>query len=336
MTNGGDTLEVVPVRHVGRWVGGALVVLVTAMVIHTLFSRIPTGQVACHTVAGVKRCHAVVNWRFQWNIVNQYFFSRELMIGLWRTILITVVSMVIGITIGVLIAVMRVSGSRLLSSVAWVYTWFFRGTPVYVQVLFWFAIASIFPEISLGIPFAPVFFLHINMVNSFTPMEAGIVALSLNEGAYMAEIARAGLLSVDEGQTEAAHALGMSRGQTLRLVVLPQAMRVILPPTGNEVISMLKTSSLVASISVLELLGMAQSIAAQNYQPIGMLITASLWYLIVTTFLSIGQFYVERHFSKGATRNPPPTPLQRLRHDLRGILAKARPTRGVVATGAQP
>ena len=163
---------------------------------------------------------------------------------------------------------------------------------------------------------------------------AAVVGLGLNEAAYMSEIARAGILSVDEGQTEAASSLGMTRAKSMRLVILPQAMRVILPPTGNEVISMLKTTSLASEISVLELLGVVTNISAVNYQVIPLLIVASLWYLLVTTVLSIGQFYLERHFSKGALRSPPPTPLQRLRQDLRGIGAKMRPRAGVFTRGA--
>jgi polar amino acid transport system permease protein len=156
-----------------------------------------------------------------------------------------------------------------------------------------------------------------------------VIALGLNEAAYMSEIARAGLLAVDEGQIEAATSIGMTRGQSLRLVVLPQAMRVIIPPTGNEVISMLKTSSLASTVGVIELLGAVTNISAANYEVMPLLIVASLWYLIVTTVLSIGQFYLERHYAKGALRNPPPTPLQRLREDLKGVASKYRTKRGV-------
>ena len=143
----------------------------------------------------------------------------------------------------------------------------------------------------------------------------------------MSEIARAGLIAVDEGQIEAASSIGMTKSQTLRLVVLPQAMRVIIPPTGNEVISMLKTTSLVSSIGVVDLLGAAQNIYSATYQVVPMLIVASLWYLAVTTILSIGQFYLERHYAKGALRTPPPTPIQRIRSDLRGIASKFRTAR---------
>ncbi|MGH9020873.1 MAG: amino acid ABC transporter permease [Acidimicrobiales bacterium] len=316
--NGDGAAEVVPVRHVGRWFGSFAALVVVAMVIHTLLSKV-NGK-----------------WRFRWDVVGHYFASREIFDGLVKTLELTVLAMVIGIVLGVLIAVMRISRSRLLTATAWTYTWFFRGTPVLVQLFFWVYIAAVYPQLTLGLPFLPVTFLHINPNSALTFFNAAVVALGLNEAAYMSEIARAGLLSVDEGQIEAASSLGMTRRQTLRLVVIPQAMRVILPPTGNEVISMLKTSSLASTISVYELLGAAGNIYASNYLIIPLLIVASLWYIIVTTVLSIGQFYVERYFSRGALRNPPPTPIQRLRSDLRGIAAKMRTRRGVVTSAVAP
>jgi polar amino acid transport system permease protein len=325
--NGDGALEVVPVRHVGRWVGSAVALLFVAMLVHTLFSKVPTGQVACRSVAGVRRCHDVIGWRFSWGVVGRYFTNGEVISGLWRTLDLTVLAMLVGIVLGVLIAIMRISRSRLLSSTAWTYTWFFRGTPVFVQIIFWFNIAALYRHLTIGIPFTNITFIHLNVISIFTPFVSGLVALGLNEGAYMSEIARAGLLSVDEGQVEAATALGMTRVQTLRLVILPQAMRVILPPTGNEVISMLKTTSLVSSAGVIELLGAVSNISATNFEIVPLLIVASLWYLIVTTLLSIGQYYLERYFAKGALRTPPPTPIQRLRADLRGVAAKFRTRR---------
>ncbi|HLX21431.1 MAG TPA: amino acid ABC transporter permease, partial [Gaiellaceae bacterium] len=182
--------------------------------------------------------------------------------------------------------------------------WFFRGTPVLVQILFWFNLALLFPKIALGIPFGPTFYHH--SVNSLiTPYNAAILALGLNEAAYMAEIVRAGILSVDEGQSEAAAAVGMTRSQTMRRIVLPQAMRVVVPPTGNETISMLKTSSLVSVIALADLLYSAQIIYARTYQTIQLLLVASIWYLICTTVLSIGQYYVERHYARGSRQVAP-------------------------------
>ncbi|MFI5036144.1 MAG: amino acid ABC transporter permease [Acidimicrobiales bacterium] len=335
-TNGDGEVRVVPVRHVGRWVGSFCALVAVAMVIHTIFSKVPTGPRTCHTAAGVTTCHTALQWRFRWDVVGQYFTSSAIVHGLIVTLELTALAMIIGIVLGILIAIMRISKSRLLTSVAWTYTWFFRGTPVLVQLLFWFAISAVFHTLTIGLPFLPVTFVHLDATSFFTPFHAAVVAFGLNEAAYFSEIARAGLLSVDEGQIEAASSLGMTRRQTLRLVILPQAMRVILPPTGNEVISMLKTTSLASFISVTELLGAAANIYAANYLTIPLLIVASLWYMIVTTILSIGQFYVERRFSRGVLRTPPPTPIQRIRQDLRGIAAKVRTRRAPLATGARP
>jgi polar amino acid transport system permease protein len=216
--------------------------------------------------------------------------------------------MAIGIGLGVVFAVMRLSPNPLVAGASWVYIWFFRGTPVLVQIIFWYYIGGLYPHIAIGIPLGPQF-AHVDLQPLITPFVAGTLALGLNEGAYMAEIVRAGILSVDEGQTEAAQALGMRRLLATRRIVLPQAMRVIIPPTGNETISMLKTTSLVAFIALPELLYTAQIIYARTYQTIPLLITVSIWYLIVTTVLSIGQYFVERRYARG-TRSAPPTAMQ--------------------------
>jgi polar amino acid transport system permease protein len=188
---------------------------------------------------------------------------------------------------------------------------------VLVQILFWSFISALYPRISLGVPFGGPELVGGNANNVITPFVAAVLALGLNEGAYMAEIVRAGIISVDEGQTEAAHSLGMTRLQTMRRIVLPQAMRVIIPPTGNETISMLKTTSLVSVIATPELLYSSQLIYAVNFKQIPLLLVASIWYLVVTSVLSFGQYYVERRFSRGSSRELPPTPLQRLRRNLR-------------------
>jgi len=255
------------------------------------------------------------NSHWGWSVVGQYFFSRRILDGLVLTLELTAVAMAIGIVLGVVLAVMRLSPNPLVAGSSWLYIWVFRGTPVFVQLLLWANIAFLFPHISIGLPFGPQF--ASGDANSIiTPFAAAILGLGLNEGAYMAEIVRAGIISVSEGQTEAAMALGMTRLQTMRRVVLPQAMRVIVPPTGNETISMLKTSSLASVIPVTELLYASQLIYAQNYQTVPLLITASIWYLIVTSVLSFGQYYVERYFARGASRSLPPTPLQRVRTNL--------------------
>ena len=323
-TEGDDSVRVVPVRHYGRWVSSLAALVVVAMIVHTLVSKVPTGLRTCRTVAGVRSCHEPKVWRFGWTVVHRYFTTSEVLHGLRLTLELTVLSMLIGIVLGVCLAVMRRSPNRLMSSTAWTYTWFFRGTPVYVQLLFWFNISALYNVLTIGIPFTHVTFATFSVVNFFTPLRSAMIALGLNEAAYMSEIARAGLLAVDEGQIEAASSLGMTRGQSLRLVILPQAMRVIIPPTGNEVISMLKTTSLASSVGVTELLGAATNISAANFKTMQLLIMASIWYLMVTTVLSVGQFYLERHFAKGALRTPPPTPVQRLRADIRGIASKAR------------
>jgi polar amino acid transport system permease protein len=292
----------VPVRHPGRWAAGALILVAGTALVHS----------------------AATNPRFDWGLVGHYFLSSEVLSGLRVTLELTAISMAVGIVLGVLLAVTRLSPNPLLSGASWLYTWFFRGTPVLVQLLFWNFVSAVYPTISLGIPFGPEL-VHGNANTLITPFVAAVLGLGLNEGAYMSEIVRAGILSVDEGQTDAAHALGMTRLQTMRRIVLPQAMRVIIPPTGNEMISMLKTSSLVSVIAYRELLYSVQLIYAVNYRQIPLLIVASIWYLIVTTVLSVGQYYVERHYGRGAARELPETPLQRIRRLLFTVHARPEP-----------
>jgi polar amino acid transport system permease protein len=293
-----ERIKAIPVRHPGRWVAVALIA----------FFAVALGD------------SVATNSRFGWGDVGHYFFSGRILNGLVVTIELTAVSMAIGITLGVLLAVMRLSPNPLVSGASWLYIWLFRGTPVLVQILLWYNIAALYPRLSLGVPFGPTF-AHANANALITPFVAGMLALGLNEGAYMAEIVRAGIISVPEGQTQAAQSLGMTRLQTMGRIVLPQAMRVIVPPTGNETISMLKTTSLVSVIALPhpELLYAAQLIYSVNYRTIQLLIVASLWYLIVTTVLTIGQFYLERHFARGATRTLPDTPLRRLRRSLASV-----------------
>jgi polar amino acid transport system permease protein len=271
-----DEIEAVPVRHWGQWIAAGVVAVLAASVIRSV----------------------VTNSRFQWAVVGDYLFDSRVLDGLVKTIELTVLAMVIGILLGVILALMRLSRNWLLSSTSWVYIWFFRGTPLLVQILFLNFIGALYPTIDLGIPFGPSF-VHLNSNSLITPFMAGLLALGLNEGAYMSEIVRAGVISVDEGQFDAAKAVGMTQGQTMRRVVLPQAMRVIIPPTGNETISMLKNSSLVSVIAVTELLNAVQLIYAVNYKTIPLLIVASIWYLAATTVLSIGQYYLERHYGRG-------------------------------------
>jgi polar amino acid transport system permease protein len=220
-----------------------------------------------------------------------------------------------GIAIGVVLAIMRLSPNPIVTGSAWVYIWFFRGTPVLVQLLFWYNAAYIFPTFSLGVPFGPAL-VHFDLNTWLTPFLAASVGLALNEGAYMSEIVRAGLISVDEGQNEAAQSIGMTRLMALRLIVIPQAMRVIIPPTGNETISMLKTTSLASVVVVAELTFTVEQIYSANYKTIPLLMVASLQYLWVTSVLMVGQYYLERHYARGSVRQLPPTPWQRVRRGL--------------------
>jgi polar amino acid transport system permease protein len=239
--------------------------------------------------------------------------------GVQATIVLTIIAMVMGVVFGVLLAVMRLSANPIVSGASWVYIWFFRGTPVLVQLVFWYAVPAVLRSISVGIPFGPGWLVTDDPKTLITQFVAVCLGLGLNEAAYMAEIARAGILSVDEGQVEAASALGMTRLLSMRRIVLPQAMRVIVPPTGNETISMLKTSSLASVVGYQELFGRTQIIASTTFQVIPLLLVASLWYLFMTTILTIGQYYVERRFARGALRALPPTPLQKLKARLSGV-----------------
>jgi polar amino acid transport system permease protein len=298
-----DEIEAVPVRHYGRWIAAGIVLLIVASLVRS----------------------AITNDRFEWSVIGDYLFDSRVLDGLRLTLELTVLGMLIGIVLGVILALMRLSANPVLSTVSWVYIWFFRGTPLLVQILIFFNIAALYPTIGLGIPLGPSF-IHINGTNLVTPFFAGMLALGLNEGAYMSEIVRAGIISVDQGQFDAAKAVGMTQGQTMRRIVLPQSMRVIIPPTGNETISMLKNSSLVYVIAVKELLYTVTLIYSVNYKVIPLLIVASIWYLTATTVLSIGQYYLERHYGRGGPGAQQEPLLHRI---IRGIAGR----KDEVATG---
>jgi polar amino acid transport system permease protein len=236
-----EDIKAVPVRRPGRWVAAVIVLIVVVALVRSV----------------------ATNPRFEWGVVGEFVFDSRILHGLLLTIELTAIAMAIGIVLGVILAVMRLSPNGLVSAASSFYIWFFRGTPVLVQLLFWYNIAALYPKIALGIPFGPAF-IHANANTLITPFAAAILGLGLNEGAYMAEIVRAGIISVDPGQADAAQSLGMTRLQTMRRIVLPQAMRVIIPPTGNETISMLKTSSLASVIVVTELLYASQLIYSVN------------------------------------------------------------------------
>jgi polar amino acid transport system permease protein len=286
-------IRAVPLRHPGRWATTVVMLLLAAMFVHDV----------------------VTNPRWQWRVVASYFWAPPIVSGAERTLELTAIVMLLGVVLGVVLAVMRLSPNPILSGAAWIYIWFFRGTPVLVQILFWYSIAALLPVISLGVPFGPEF-VHLNANTVVTPLVAALLGLGLNEGAYYAEIVRAGIISVDHGQFEAAQSLGMRRTTLMRRIVLPQAMRVIVPPTGNETISMLKTSALASVATYPELLYQTQNIQARTYQVIPLFVMASLWYLLMTTVLTIGQFYVERYYARGSSYALPLTPLQKIRRNL--------------------
>ncbi|MEU5844850.1 amino acid ABC transporter permease [Saccharopolyspora shandongensis] len=281
----GADWETVPRKHVGRWVAAVVVVLVVAW-----FAQ------------------SFANAQIEWSVVREYLAAPVLLKGLVLTLVLTVVAMVLGIVLGVVVAVMRLSKNPITSGVAWVYVWIFRGTPVYLQLLMWFNLALIFPVVSI-----PGIYTG-RTVELVTPFVAAALGLGINQGAYTSEVVRAGILSVDEGQLEAARAIGMTRLKALRRIVLPQAMRVIIPPVGNETISMLKTTSLASAVGVTEIVLEAQHIYFVNNRIMELLIVCAIWYLAAVSVLSALQFYLERHYARGATsRALPPTPLQRLR-----------------------
>jgi polar amino acid transport system permease protein len=289
-----DEITAVPVRHPGRWLAAALILLFAASLIHSV----------------------ATNKLLEWHVVGHFLFDQRILEGVLVTIELTVSAMAMGVVLGVVLAVMRLSPNPLLSATSWLYIWFFRATPVLVQLLFWFNIAAVFPSISLGIPFVGVEFVHGSANTVITTYVAALLGLGLNEGAYMAEIVRAGIISVGEGQTDAAQSLGMSRLQIMRRIVLPQAMRVIIPPTGNETISMLKTSSLASAIALTELLLAAENIYSVNFKPIQLLMVASIWYAAMTSVLYVGQYYLERYYARGSMRELPATALERIRRGL--------------------
>jgi polar amino acid transport system permease protein len=222
--------------------------------------------------------------------------------GLYVSLGLTVVAMILGVALGLIIAIMRMSNDRLASGFASLFIWFFRGTPLLVQLIFWYNMSTLFPQLSITIPFGPsLISWDTNAV--ITPMTAAIVGLALNEAAYMAEIIRGGLLSVDRGQAETAEAFGMTKGRALRRIIIPQAMRSIVPPTGNQLISMIKATSLVSVIAMADLLYSVQSIYNRTFEIIPMLLVAVIWYLLITSVLNIGQSYIEAYYGRSERRN---------------------------------
>lgn len=266
-----------PVFKPGRLIGAVVVALIALAIINSL----------------------VTNPNYRWDVVGQYLFHPSVMRGIVFTLLLTVGSMIIGIILATTMAIMRQSQNPVTKSVAWFYIWFFRGTPIYTQLIFWGLLPTLYQTISLKVPFGPELFSY-STDKILTPGLCALLGLGLNEGAYLAEIIRSGLNSVDRGQTEAATALGMKPAKIMRRIILPQAMRVIIPPTGNETISMLKTTSLVAAVPfTLELQFAVQELGNRTFTPIPLLLVAVFWYLLITSILMVGQYYIERYFGRG-------------------------------------
>jgi polar amino acid transport system permease protein len=277
-----EAIKAVPVRHWGRWIASVVILYIFAALIYSLAK----------------------NENLEWNVVGDYLFRPIILKAALLTIEITVIAMVIGAVGGTLLAVMRLSKNYVLSGLSWLYIWFFRGTPVYVQIVIWSFFGILYPKIFIGLPFTGLAFGGWPTNEVIGGIVAAVLALGLNEAAYAAELVRAGIISVDRGQGEAAESLGMSFPQTMRRIVLPQAMRVIIPPMGNETISMLKTSALVAVTgSVYELFTQVSRLYSQNMKIMPLLIVACVWYIFFTTLFTIGQHYLERYFGRGFGAN---------------------------------
>ena len=282
--DGVKLIEAKPVPHPERWASAIVVAILAAMAAHAL----------------------VTNANFQWQVVFQWLFSRSIMQGVLFTIILTILAMLVGTALAITMAIMRQSVNPVLRWVAMAYIWFFRGTPVYTQLIFWSLLPTLYPKLSIGVPFLGSLTGHeltFDTATYFTPFWMAFIGLGLNEGAYLAEIMRAGLLSVSKGQWEAATALGMPRGTIFRRIILPQAMRVIVPPIGNETISMLKTTSLVSAIPfTLELTFIARQRGQATFAPVPLLIAAAIWYLVITSLLMWIQSFIEKYYGKGFER----------------------------------
>ncbi|HEY3686095.1 MAG TPA: amino acid ABC transporter permease [Streptosporangiaceae bacterium] len=273
-------------KHYGQYVAAAVLIIAAGLLARSL----------------------AVNPHMQWPIMWHYLWNTHVLSGLVVTLVMTVVCQAVGTALGCLLAVMRLSDNRVLNSAAGLYVWFFRGTPLLVQLIFWYNLAALFPALGLGIPFTGIGF-SVATNTLITGLVAGFLGFTLNEAAYMAEIVRSGISAVDPGQREAALSAGMTEAQAMRRIVLPQAMRVIVPPTANQAINLLKATSMVAFISGGDLLTNIQDIYANNFAVIPLLVTASVWYLIVVTVATVGQRYLERHVGRGFTTfNDAPEP----------------------------
>ncbi|MGW0608343.1 amino acid ABC transporter permease [Streptomyces sp. NPDC002640] len=299
-TTGDEELTVVPVRHWGRWIAAVVSLVALAGLVGSL----------------------ATNANLRWDVVGEYLFADLIFDGLVTTLWLTAASMALGLGLGTLVAVMRLSSNPVLLGLSSLFVWVFRGTPLLVQIIFWGYAGALYQHVKIGIPFTDVTFVQAPTNDLLTPAVAALLALGLNEAAYASEIVRAGIQSVDVGQTEAAHSLGMRPALTMRRIVLPQAMRVIIPPMGNETINMLKMTALVSVIAAHDLMSNIQAVYAQNYQVIPMLVVASLWYLALVSLLSVPQAWLERRYGRGTARTARATVFGRL---LGGGVRPGRP-----------
>ncbi|MEU5764309.1 amino acid ABC transporter permease [Streptomyces asoensis] len=295
-------LEIVPVRHHARWAAVAVSVSALAGLVGSLAK----------------------NDNLHWDVVGRYLFEDLIFDGLATTLWLTAAAMAVGLGLGVVVAVMRLSSSPVLYGLATLFVWVFRGTPLLVQIIFWGYAAALYKYVMIGIPFTHVTFFQAETNSLLTPAVAALLALGLNEAAYASEIVRAGIQSVDPGQAEAAHSLGMRPAMTMRRIVLPQAMRVIIPPMGNETINMLKMTALVSVISAHDLMSNIQDVYGQNYQVIPMLVVASIWYLALVTVLSLPQAWLERRYGRGTTRSGHVSPLRRMFQGVTSLVPRTR------------
>lgn len=303
------SVRVVHTRHWWRWTIGALVVFALSQFVWSLFT----------------------NQNYEWDVFAHYFFSEPVLIGIFAyTLPLTAVSAAIGFVLGTVLALGRLSRSALLSSASWTFIWFFRSVPLIVQIIVWYNLGYLYPTLGLGTPFTTDFWIvEFPTVQLISAFAAAVLGLGLHQAAYSAEIIRAGLLSVDQGQLEAAAALGIPPRRRLFRIILPQAMRSIVPNATNEVIGLVKATAVVFVIALPELFYAVQVIYNRNSRVIPLLLVAVVWYTIITTLLSIAQYYIERHYARGAVRVLPPTPLQRARHWLRRQWARLGDDQGV-------
>lgn len=268
-----------PVRHYGQWLAAVVLLVVIAGLLASLAEN------------------ENLNYKYFWEFIT----AEAVLSGLGVTLALSVIGMAVGLTLGTLIAVVRMSNNRVLQAVGGFYVWFTRGIPLLVQILIWGNLALLFPTLGVGIPFTDISFFAVPTNAVLTTFVASCVALGLNEAAYMAEIVRGGILGVDRGQLEAATALGMPGSTSMRRIILPQALRLIIPPTGNQFITLLKSSSLVAIIAGGDLMTAVNNISASNYRIIELLMVGCFWYLVIVTVFSIGQRFLEKRASRGYT-----------------------------------